>query len=281
MQVEGDVKSFSQNWKTREEAYLTHWTPGEPRNQIQMAFRNHWTLFNQLMKNVKFNGGKRCLEVGCGRGSLSHYFAEAEYKCTLVDLSKDAIEIAQKSFADNNFNGKFHIEDANKLTFSDNSFDIVFSIGLFEHFKDIETPIKEQIRVLDKGGIFFGYVVPEYSGNIQKDFHWINEILEVYQGRSEKIEKHHVYRSDEGSLRYVKTMQEYGLEDVHASGVYPLPMISHSIEFPFSLMPEEAEAVLVGHFEKILNQRRRDTGKHPWLCEEGYGQAFLVWGFKK
>ena len=42
-----------------------------------------------------------------------------------------------------------------------------FYQGLLEHFEDIVTPIEEQIRILDKGGLFIGYIVPEYEDNIQ------------------------------------------------------------------------------------------------------------------
>ena len=31
--------------------------------------------------------------------------------------------------------------------------------------------------------------------------------------------------------------------------------------------------------EKLI-ENRNETGTHPWLCEEGYGNAFLVWGVK-
>jgi len=57
-------------------------------------------------------------------------------------------------------------------------------------------------------------------------------------------------------------------------------MISHSIDFPFSLMPQKSEQELVQYFKKILIEIEKKTGTHPWLCKEGYGNAFLVWGVK-
>ncbi len=71
-----------------------------------------------------------------------------------------------------------------------------------------------------------------------------------------------------------------GLKNVGASGTYPLPMISNSPDFPFTLLPPDAEKVLVRHFESVLETQRQQTGKNPWLCPEGEGQAFLVWGQK-
>jgi ubiquinone/menaquinone biosynthesis C-methylase UbiE len=280
---QGDSISFDTNWKNREESLYTHWTKFEVENQIQLAFRNHWTLFSEIMKEEKdYNGGKRVLEVGCGRGSLSCYFSEAGFDCNLIDLSESVLEIAQKIFEKNNLKAKFIVGDANNLDIADNSFDVIYSIGLLEHFEDIEKPLKEQIRVLDKGGVWFGYIVPKYTDNIQKNYEWINDILKGYQKQNSETITHKeaIYRSDFGSERYVPILEELGLKNIQVSGVYPLPMISHSIDFPFSLMPKDSEKALVKHFERMLKDERIKTGKHPWLCEEGFGNAFLVWGVK-
>lgn len=276
----GDVKSFDKNWKIRKEALYTHWTRGKPQNQIQLAFRNHWTLFNELMKTPLFNKGKRVLEVGCGRGSLSCYFSDAGFDCKLIDSSEKAINIAEEIFKTNNLKAEFVVGDAYNLPFNNKSFDLVFSIGLLEHFEEIEKPMQEQIRILDSGGLFLGYVVPKYYENIQNDFTWINQVLKGYLKNEKVIEKEKVFRSDDNSDKYVNALNKFGLTEIQVSGVYPLPMISHSIDFPFSLMPEESEKEIVKHFNKILFSRRIETGKHPWLCNEGFGQAFLVWGFK-
>lgn len=278
----GANEEWNQNWQSRREAYYTHWTKGEPVNQIQLAFRNHWSLFNTFMDTKLFNGGKRVLEVGCGRGSLSSYFSDAGYDCTLLDLSPDVIEIAKKIFSKNDLHAQFMVGDAYDLKLDDNSFDVVFSIGVFEHFEDIATPIKEQVRILDKGGLFIGYIVPEYKDNIQKNYGWINEILKGYvsldQSGVQQIEKHEVYRSDRGSEKYIPVLKEFGLSNINASGVYPLPMVSHSIDFPFSLMPPESEKYFVKYLNNIL--AANTNFKHPWMCDEGEGNAFVVWGYK-
>ena len=57
-------------------------------------------------------------------------------------------------------------------------------------------------------------------------------------------------------------------------------MISHSIEFPFSLMPKESETSLVEKFKNDLKNRQQKTGKNPWICKEGFGNAFLIWAQK-
>jgi len=278
----GDVVSFEENWKDRNESCYVHWTRSEPVNQIQLAFRNHWNLLCELMEDTSFNKGTRALEVGCGRGSLSCYFSDAGYECTLLDISEDVINRARAIFQEHNLKAKFEVGDAEKLPFDDKSFDIVFSIGLLEHFGDCEPLIREQVRVLDDGGLLFCYVVPEYSDNVQKKYEWINEILKGYvkDSTEQTHQKLPVWRSTVSSQDILFLLEKHGLGNVKASGVYPLPMISHSIEFPFTLMPEESEKALVRYLTKMLEENGRKTGKHPWLCEEGYGQAFAMWGYK-
>lgn len=278
----GEVDSFEKNWQERKETYYTHWTRTEPQNQIQLAFRNHWSLLNELMGSSYFKHGRRVLEVGCGRGSLSCYFSDAGYKCDLLDISEDVINRAGTIFQEHNLKAKFNVGDAEKLPFDDKSFDIVFSIGLLEHFKDCEQLIREQVRVLEDGGLLFCYVVPEYKNNLQKEYEWVNRILKGYvEDSTERTrQKHPVWRSTVSSRDILFLLEKYGLSNVEASGVYPLPVISHSIEFPFTLMPEESEKDLVEYLTKMLEENSRKTGKHPWLCEEGYGQAFAMWGYK-
>ena len=276
-----DNAEWNKNWKTRIEANYTHWTKDEPVNQIQLAFRNHWSLFNQFMESPHFNGGKRVLEVGCGRGSLSAYFSAAGYDCTLVDRSEEVIEIAKSIFSQNKLKGNFLVGDAYDMQLGNNTFDIVFSIGLFEHFEDIETPIKEQIRVLERGGLLIAYIVPEYKDNLQKKYEWINEILKGYNNDSDSetlAPKEEVYRSDRGSEEYIPVLKTAGLTEISSIGVYPVPMISHSTNFPFSLMPSKSEKALVKYLNKLLSAN--SAFDHQWMCEEGDGNAFVVWGYK-
>jgi len=278
----GDKGAFDKNWKTRPETNYIHWVHGEPQNQIQLAFRNHWNLFQEIMKGQM--KGRRVLEVGSGRGSMSAYFAENEYDCTLLDNSESVIETAKMIFRRNNLSASFDVGDALNLPYKEGSFDLVFSMGLLEHFKDIDRPLSEQIRVLGQSGLFIGYVVPKYIDNVQKDYNWINNILKGMMDESiqnDFEQKERIYRSDIGSERYVDVLKNLPVYDIKTSGVYPLPMISHSIEFPFTLLNDKCEKILVKTFNKILEKRRIETGKNPWFCEEGFGQAFLVWCFKK
>lgn len=276
----GDGISFDTNWRKAQEAYYLHWTRGEPQNQIQLAFRQHWLTFQKLIGD--HIAGKRVLEVGCGRGSLSAYFADAGWDCTLLDLSPAAIDLARKAFLDHGLRAKFDVGDCLSLPYPDSTFDLVFSIGLLEHFENIERVISEQARILVPDGIFIGYVVPHIPDNIQRDYAWICELLKTLIQVAPGAHKTPVYRSDALSPPYIEAMKKAGIHRISSSGIYPLPMISNSVEFPFTLLPSPSERVLVEHFTHMLQQRKKSTSvDNPWLCPEGYGQAFLIWGNKK
>lgn len=274
----GSVNSFDNNWKLRPETLYNHWSDGSPKNQIQLAFSQHYDLFRTLINQSR---KLKVLEVGCGRGSLSSHFAANGHECHLLDISETVIRTAKQIFKLNNHKAKFYVGDANSLEFTANSFDVIVSIGLLEHFESLDEIINEQYRVLKKGGVLINYVVPENLDNVQKDFNWINDILKSQDKNQGKlqVEKEDLYRSDSDSTKYIKKYTEAGFEEIFSSGVYPLPMISPSIDFPFTLMNEESEKILVNNFKKVLEKRKK-ANIHPWLCEENYGQAFIVTGKK-
>jgi len=274
----GSVPEFDANWKSRKESTYNHWTKHRPHNQIQLAFRRHWLLFQEMMHG---RGYTSCLEVGCGRGSISSYFAENGFHCTLLDSSISVLATAKAIFATNGHHANFVHGDALAMPFRDGCFDVVVSIGLLEHFQDIQTPVFEQFRVSRPGGMIISYIVPERPDNIQRYFNWLNRILGVGAGsfnrhKKDPAAKTEIYRSDYRSERYLSLVQKLAARNIVVTGVYPLPMISHSPEFPFSLLPPPVERVLTRIFEMVLMVRKSLYKRNPWLCDEKFGQAFLV-----
>lgn len=277
----GSVDEFDKNWKDRKETAYNHWTRGIPANQIQLAFRGHWTLFSELMEGREYHS---CLEVGSGRGSISSYFADHGFDCTLLDSSASVLETAKDIFTANGHKAKFVHADALNMPFPADNFDVVVSIGLLEHFEEIEEALSEQIRVLKPGGLFLGYIVPERPDNIQKWYRWINLALKAIatmSGSKKKAPpKTAIFRSDYGSERYLNALSGKGITDIQVMGLYPLPMISHSPEFPFSLLPKPLEKILTLIFRSVLKTRKLLYKRNPWICAESTGQAFLL-AFRK
>lgn len=280
----GSTDQFHTNWISREETNYLHWTRSNPINQIQFAFRQNWITFCQILKEYGISKPGRALEVGCGRGSMSAYFADDEWNVTLLDYSEKAIATAKQLFLAHNLSAEFTVADCLDMPFPDASYDVIFSIGLFEHFQDVSSLIAEQARLLKPNGVLIGYVVPDYSSNsnnIQARFNAVNKILEhLHRNRPDEPAntKSEIFRSDYSSQIYLDAMTKNSLTKLTSFGVYPLPMISHSTAFPFSLMDSYSESILVNDFDTQLSTI---NSKYPWRCDEGFGQAFIVAGQKK
>jgi len=119
----------------------------------------------------------RLLEIGCGSARTLHYL-DGRYidsSCFALDLSLKAIQLVHQ------ISPNFHstIGNAFYLPLIDSYFDVLFSIGLIEHFSRQQAfeIMQEKIRVTRTGGLV-GVVVPWkssiYNLIVRKAFgrHW-------------------------------------------------------------------------------------------------------------
>jgi ubiquinone/menaquinone biosynthesis C-methylase UbiE len=279
----GSKEYFDLNWQERKEKTHNYFTTKSPQTQMQFAFKNHYELFKKLF--FKEKRGKS-LEVGCGRGNLSLYFANDNWETFLLDQSQSAINVAKENFSSLKLKGNFFVGDANNLPFEDASFDIVFSVGLLEHFENVEKTIKEQTRILKTNGFFIGYVVPKRIFNVQTFFKPLNKTLSFFkkiidpQVDKFKKSKDLLFRSDYNSKYYLDIMEKENFSKIGSFGIFPVPLISYSDIYPFTPLPKTLEKTVV-FGNKFFLQTRKIITKNPWSCSELWGQAFVVWGIKK
>ena len=92
------------------------------------------------------------LEIGCGLGTDGAQFAKAGANYTGIDLTDAAVDLARRRFKISNLRGSFSVADAERLDFSDNSFDLVYSHGVLHHTPDTQAAVREIHRVLRPGG---------------------------------------------------------------------------------------------------------------------------------
>jgi SAM-dependent methyltransferase len=96
--------------------------------------------------------GKKVLEIGCGLGTDGAQFALAGADYTGIDLTDAAVDLARRRFDLFNLPGAFRTADAENLDFPDESFDVVYSHGVFHHTPDTVRAVQEVHRVLRPGG---------------------------------------------------------------------------------------------------------------------------------
>ncbi len=100
---------------------------------------NTRVIFKNIAREISFEG-KSILELGCGSGRLSYLASQAGAETiTLVDFSEEALRIAKNLFAGID---KVTFIKANLLNLTlPKKYDIVFSSGVVEHFRDEELPL--------------------------------------------------------------------------------------------------------------------------------------------
>lgn len=94
------------------------------------------------------SAGKSVLDIGCGTGIFSRYFAETGATVTSMDISPELIEQAKK---ETTAPITYLIGDAEQLPFPESSFDVVAGSSILHHL-DPEVALKEIYRVLRSGG---------------------------------------------------------------------------------------------------------------------------------
>ena len=112
--------------------------------------------FNVALKKVKLQPTDTILDVGCGNGVFEQMLKEKhpkpDGKICGVDISERQIEIAKKKV----FNVIFTNGDMNRLPFLNDSFSVLYCIGVLQNFDgEIDEVLSEFRRVLVKGGKFF------------------------------------------------------------------------------------------------------------------------------
>lgn len=163
-------------WKKQHKKYVTFDWIDKP------------TIFAQEALNYFPVNGK-ILELGCGQGQDSRFFANNGYSVIATDFSDEALKLAQQK-TDKSL--KVHYKNLNltqNFPFEDQSFDIVYS-HLALHYFDKKTTqglFKEIVRVLKKGGILAVLVnttddseTKEGHKKLEEDLYEVNEIIKRY-----------------------------------------------------------------------------------------------------
>ena len=100
--------------------------------------------------------GKHVLEIGCGRGvGIEILLSMGAEHVTGFDLDPKMIALAQKRLAKHSDRARVFIGDAEAIDIRDNSFDAVVDYGVIHHIPYWQRALKEIVRVLKPGGMFY------------------------------------------------------------------------------------------------------------------------------
>ena len=113
--------------------------------------KNHMDIIDDQLNRIseKHSEKKMLLDIGCGDGSRTLLFRN-DYRVLYGVDRINWLKNNSKSYI------KFKNEDFNqkKLSFEDESFDIIFCFDVIEHLSDTSNLLNEAYRLLKKNGIF-------------------------------------------------------------------------------------------------------------------------------
>jgi len=98
--------------------------------------------------------GKHVLEIGCGMGFDSVELMKRGVRLTITDLTQSAVEVARRHIRSAGLEPvDMRVENVLELSYPDESFDGVYSIGVVHHTGDTPRALREIRRVLKPGGL--------------------------------------------------------------------------------------------------------------------------------
>src|SRR5690242_7409080 len=109
-----------------------HQSLDDTKEKFQLLSEPWYKTVIRLLDDLN---NKKVLEIGCGRGDFSIWLSQQYPAATITgtDFSPSAVEIARKKTDAALTNLSFQVENAEQLSFPDNTFDYIISCETMEH----------------------------------------------------------------------------------------------------------------------------------------------------
>ena len=134
------------NWADR-------WAVNNPTRPIQQRFEIHW-----MKRRKPLASGSVVLEVGCGRGAGAAIIRKEFQPAVLqaMDLDLQMIRRGRVYLPEGERKKiSFYVADVMCIPARSGSLDAVFGFGILHHVPDWESALKEIVRVLKPGGVYY------------------------------------------------------------------------------------------------------------------------------
>jgi len=208
------------------------------------------TLDHILSKEIRQYKPKHILEVGCGNSVWLPYLGnKLKLQCSGVDYSKEGCRLAEERLKLEKIKGDVHCVDIfNKKIEDIGQFDFVFSLGVVEHFSDLNNVLRRLDRLVKPGGA----LLTEVPNITRKSIHGI--LSWIWQPKL--LAKHNPVSKSGLEKAYTRM----GYQDIHGeySGIFSLDIVAWEI-YPRS---QKAANTLVPWIRKTVAATDR------YLCKK-------------
>lgn len=116
-----------------------------------------------IMKVLGDVQGKKLLDIGCGLGESSLYFAMKGAKVTALDVSPKMVELTLRNAKLHNLDIEGVVGTGESLNVPDGSFDIVYAANVIHHIQDRGQVYENVSRCLKPGGMFVAWDPLKYN----------------------------------------------------------------------------------------------------------------------
>jgi demethylmenaquinone methyltransferase/2-methoxy-6-polyprenyl-1,4-benzoquinol methylase len=170
-------------------------TPEEKTRRVGEVFSSvarRYDLMNDLMSGgmhrlwkdrfvarVKPRAGEDILDMAGGTGDVAFRMARKGARVTVSDINADMLEAGTKRADARSLDLKWQVENAEALTFADNSFDAYTIVFGIRNVTDIPAALKEAHRVLKRGRRFFcmEFSSSDWPGFSQLYDRWADNVI--------------------------------------------------------------------------------------------------------
>ena len=176
----------------QQELYDETWRKG-----LEAGIENRGNLQTNLeflaeIKLLKAND--KILEIGCGTGRVVFELNRQRYDVIGTDISREAIAYGLKKYNDI----KLQVQPAEKLEFTNETFDVVLSFDLFEHIAEVDKHISEVYRVLRPNGLYLFQTPNKYFNAVfatlsNKSLKWRRAHPSLHSAKQlrQRLSRHH------------------------------------------------------------------------------------------
>jgi len=233
------------------------------------ALTNYQTSYRYIVD--KYKSPLTILEAGCGLGRWAVPLALGGFIVTGIDIEQDALDILKQFHSSPNLTVVHG--DILAMPFPDESFDLVLSLGVLEHFEDARSQHKalsEHLRVLKCDGALF--VTVPYLSIIRLFLHmpyiWVRSIVRKHKHQKQYFSE---YRYGLTEFRRILESNHLNILDVVWDDLLPPYSFGLTVDYPLRRFTRSADAVpyKLNTFGRFLHLLLWNI--HPALISGGIG----------